>query len=92
MRERAGILSMKLHAWKREDINPERVEAWNADYRGTIVIGDSEVTGRTVKMMRKEDEKGGLLEVRRLRERGGQCEKGEHMAKGVTKNTRVKRL
>lgn len=46
---------MKLHAWKREDINPERVEAWNADYRGTIVIGDSEVTGRTVKMMRKED-------------------------------------
>lgn len=42
-------------------------------------------------MTPKQDEKGGLLEVRRLRERGGQCEKGEHMVKSVTKNTRVKR-
>ena len=67
MRERAGILSMKLHVWKREDINPEGVEAWNADYRGTTVIGNSEVTGRTMRRTPKQDDKG-LLEVRRLRE------------------------
>lgn len=44
-----------------------------------------------VRMTPKQDEKGGLLEVRRMRERGGQCGNGEHTAKGVTKSARVKR-
>lgn len=64
-RKRADILSMKLHAWKREDINPEGVETWNADYRGmqSLMIVRSQV-----RMILKQEEKGGLLEVRRLRE------------------------
>lgn len=60
-------LSMKLHACEREDLNPEGVEAWNADYGGTTVIDDNRVTGGTLRMTPEQDEKGGLLEVRRLR-------------------------
>lgn len=64
---RAKVLSVKFHPCKREHINPEDVEAIDADYRGSKYIDDNKVIGMAIRMMAEQDDRRGLLAVKGLR-------------------------